>query len=105
MPIRPENIALYPGDWADIRKTIRVRALGCCEFCGVPNKTLHPVTGALVVLTVAHLDHHPANCDPDNLRALCQRCHNQYDAPVRALGVKDRRREAIRKAGQMEFLK
>ena len=37
-----------------------------------------------VVLTVAHLDHTPENCDPSNLRALCQRCHNKYDAKHRA---------------------
>ena len=37
-----------------------------------------------VVLTVAHLDHTPENCDPSNLRALCQKCHNQYDAKHRA---------------------
>lgn len=36
-----------------------------------------------IVLTVAHLDHQPENCDPANLKALCQRCHNLYDAPHR----------------------
>jgi hypothetical protein len=33
-----------------------------------------------IVLTIAHLDHVPENCDPANLRALCQRCHLKYDA-------------------------
>jgi 5-methylcytosine-specific restriction endonuclease McrA len=33
----------------------------------------------VIVLTVAHLDHDPRNCDPSNLRALCQRCHLRYD--------------------------
>lgn len=32
-----------------------------------------------IVLTVGHLDHQPENCDPDNLRAWCQRCHLHYD--------------------------
>lgn len=32
-----------------------------------------------VVLTIAHLDHQPENCDPENLRAWCQRCHLRYD--------------------------
>jgi hypothetical protein len=32
-----------------------------------------------IVLTVAHLDHNPANCSDDNLRALCQKCHLGYD--------------------------
>lgn len=39
---------------------------------------------AKVILTVAHLDHTPENCSPLNLRALCQRCHNKYDAKHRA---------------------
>lgn len=44
-----------------------------------------------VVLTVAHLDHRPENCDPENLRAWCQRCHNAYDAPMRKAGIKERK--------------
>lgn len=32
-----------------------------------------------VVLTIAHLDHTPENCAPENLRAWCQRCHLRYD--------------------------
>lgn len=31
------------------------------------------------VLTVAHLDHNPANCQQTNLRALCAPCHCRYD--------------------------
>ena len=33
-----------------------------------------------IVLTIAHLDHVPENCEPENLRAWCQRCHLRYDA-------------------------
>lgn len=33
----------------------------------------------LVVLTVAHLDHQPENCQMANLRAWCQRCHLAHD--------------------------
>jgi len=39
-----------------------------------------PIT---IVLTVAHLDHTPENCEDDNLKAMCQRCHNIYDRPHR----------------------
>jgi hypothetical protein len=38
---------------------------------------------AKCVLTVAHLDHQPENCAEDNLRAMCQGCHNRYDVPHR----------------------
>ncbi len=34
----------------------------------------------VIVLTVAHLDHDPRNCDRANLKALCQACHLGYDA-------------------------
>jgi hypothetical protein len=45
-----------------------------------------------VVLTVAHLDHTPENCAPENLRCWCQRCHNAYDAPMRRAGTASRAR-------------
>lgn len=48
-----------------------------------------------VVLTVAHLDHQPENCARENLRALCQKCHNDYDAPVRRRGIAERRKAAL----------
>lgn len=52
-----------------------------------------------IVLTIAHLDHNPANngtagCRP-NLAALCQRCHNRHDGPHRRANAgrtRDRRR-------------
>lgn len=45
-----------------------------------------------VVLTVAHLDHQPENCELDNLRALCQRCHLAYDAAHHAANASATRR-------------
>jgi len=79
MPILPENKARYPKDWKQIRYKILDRAMGKCEFCGAENYEPHPITKAKVILTIAHLDHTPENCDPENLRALCQKCHNAYD--------------------------
>jgi 5-methylcytosine-specific restriction endonuclease McrA len=48
-----------------------------------------------VVLTIAHLDHTPENCAPENLRAWCQSCHNAYDAPMRRAGIKARARAQL----------
>lgn len=48
-----------------------------------------------VVLTIAHLDHVPENCSEDNLQALCQKCHNAYDAARRARGIKSRKMSAM----------
>jgi hypothetical protein len=85
MPIKPENKAKYPKDWKLISASIRERAGNRCEGspdfpdCHAENGKPHPVTGSKVVLTVAHLDHQPENCDPTNLKAWCQRCHLHYD--------------------------
>lgn len=43
-----------------------------------------------IVLTTAHLDHTPENVDDSNLKSLCQRCHNRYDAAERRKGIKER---------------
>ena len=85
MPIKPENKARYPKNWKHIADSIRERAGNKCEGspdfpdCRAENGNHHPVTGSKVVLTVAHLDHQPENCAPENLRAMCQRCHLNYD--------------------------
>ena len=45
-----------------------------------------------IVLTIAHLDHQPENCSPENLRAWCQRCHLRYDAEHHAANAAATRR-------------
>lgn len=114
MPIKPENRARYPDNWAtEIRPSVLARAHNSCEKCKAPNgevicremdgSTYMLMNGMVfdaetgdalgwvrgseypagrfitVVLTIAHLDHQPENCDPANLRAWCQRCHLRYD--------------------------
>ena len=92
MPIKPENKSRYPKNWKEIRQHILERASNKCEFCGVENHTyrLNETTGkeVRIVLTVAHLDNTPENCDPSNLRALCQKCHLSYDAKFHAENAK-----------------
>jgi 5-methylcytosine-specific restriction endonuclease McrA len=111
MPIRPENKHRYPSNWSEIRQRILKRAGDKCEWCGAVNggeiqRVQRPYC---VVLTIAHLDHTPENCDDDNLRALCQQCHNRYDMPTRA---KNRKRrllkeyyQALEDAGQSDLFK
>ena len=110
MPIKPENRGRYPRDWKTrIVPAVRERAGNCCELCGIGNGLVgvrltsgefRRVTGVkpgdrwpnatgwkvfAVVCTVAHwLDKRPEACDLDNLRFLCQRCHNRHDAADRA---------------------
>lgn len=101
-PIRPENRKRYPKDWKKISEEIRFgRAAGRCENCGAKHGEPHPDTGSRVVLTTAHLDHRPENCDPENLAALCQRCHLRYDAVAKARARRARRRRS--ESGQDTF--
>ena len=100
MPIKPENRGRYPQDWPQISAWIKVeRAGGRCECmgeCGRSAAHLDPedsrcrnrhgeprwggaASQCMVVLTTAHLDHQPENCDPDNLLAMCEGCHLHHD--------------------------
>ena len=79
MPIKSENKNRYPGNWKQIRELILIRALNRCEICGVLNHKLNLQTGKRIVLTIAHLDHIPEHCEEENLKAMCQKCHNNYD--------------------------
>ena len=75
MPWKRER---YPGDWNEIARQVKERAGWKCEHCGHPHD---PATGH--VLTVHHLDGNPENCAPENLVALCQRCHLSIQAKYR----------------------
>lgn len=143
MPIRPENMAKYPGgsirspEWLAIRERIRARAGNCCEECGVKNHALGgrgrdgawhaalPVGEKLlrlewpkpgdtamceggvlrriirIVCTVAHVDGKLDDHSDDNLRFLCQRCHNRLDAKSRAINAAITRHE---KNGQLDLI-
>ena len=113
-PIRASERRRYPPDWPAISKQIKfTRAGGRCECegeCGrgthegrCPNRNGQPAygTGSLVVLTTAHLDHTPENCDPANLRAMCQGCHLHYDHDHHRETAAATRRAAAATAGQL----
>ena len=108
MPIRASEVGRYPKDWKVISARIKARSGGRCECegeCGLHRTTPGPRRcierhGELavwakgtVVLTVAHLDHAPENCDPSNLRAFCQRCHLRYDSRHHQRNAAQTRRE------------
>jgi hypothetical protein len=114
-PIRPENRARYPKNWKDISASIRARSGGQCECqgeCGLHRTSPGPrrcterhrhqasFAKGLVILTVAHLDHTPENCDPRNLKAMCQRCHLRYDRDHHA---ETARRTREQKSGQIRL--
>jgi len=102
--------------WKQIRAEILGRAGQRCEQCGVPDLAYRISGGdawtlnaeqaeawamdgervSRIVLTVAHLDHQPENCDSSNLRALCQRCRFAHD-------IDHRQRSAGKAAGDLIF--
>lgn len=106
MPIRPSEVARYPANWRDVVARIRARSGNRCESipgqpaCGAGQSERHPITHAIVILTVAHLDHQPENCADENLRHLCQRCHNRYDQPHRQRNAA-RTRRARKQTGEL----
>jgi hypothetical protein len=95
MPIKKENRKRYPKNWKEISEDIRFnRAQNKCENCGAINHSFvnrftreicleHDENSVQIILTVGHLDHTPEHNDYSNLKAMCQKCHNTYDAPHR----------------------
>ena len=54
----------------------------------------------VIVLTVAHLNHDPADCRPENLAAMCQRHHLAYDHALHMANAQATRRA---KSGTLEL--
>ena len=100
----PMDRKLYPEDWDDIASGIKAEVNWCCEFCGracprpgespqdfmsricttcdlatCPVVAEYRKSPRRYLLTVAHLNHIPADCDRANLKALCSPCHCRYD--------------------------
>lgn len=81
----PVDWSRYPPDWPAIARAVKDAADWRCEACGLQcRRPGEPFDTHRRTLTVAHLDHNPANCDRDNLKALCAPCHLRYDAPRKA---------------------
>jgi hypothetical protein len=119
---------LYPKDWPEISKRIRERDGQKCKECGVRNGVYGcrdqegnfytegeidrngVAPGVIlgkaikIVLTVAHLDHNPANCSEDNLAALCQLHHLRLDAGQHKLNAARTRHLKKIAAGQIELM-
>ncbi|MGB3492792.1 MAG: hypothetical protein WBA57_08690 [Elainellaceae cyanobacterium] len=125
----PMDRTLYPPDWDEIAFQIKEAAGWRCVKCDRPcrrtgesigefleridgerNPFIHELPRSLMdegdsrlgrfTLTVAHLNHNPADCDPSNLRAWCSVCHCRYD--LAAMPLKKRLKQE--RLGQLSLL-
>lgn len=125
----PMDRSKYPPDWEAISLEVRAAADNRCQDCQVRNGSVGARDKAglwwsfdridatsdqqierwfgeypklvKIVLTVAHLDHDPGNSDRANLRALCQRCHLNYDRPRH---LETQRQNRLKRSGQQQLL-
>lgn len=110
MPIKPEHKDKYPPNWHEISGRMKELTDYRCEgspaypLCTARAGELHPITGSLVVVTTAHLDHDPTNNCVTNLRVWCQRCHLTYDAAHHAKNAAITRRKQKEAEGQTSFI-
>lgn len=101
----PMQRSRYPKNWDAIAMRVKIQANWECQECGRMCKKKSESWNEFVervvpkahslysydlleeiclkpkrfVLTVAHLDHLPENCDYSNLKALCSVCHCRMD--------------------------
>ena len=112
--------SLYPDNWEQIASAIKQEAQWTCEGCGRPcirpgesvTTFIQRLTAEMplwliddpehhprrFLLSVAHLDHYPQNCDRvTNLRAWCCPCHCRYDLAQ----MSKKKRLKAERAGQL----
>lgn len=111
----PIDMRRYPQDWKAISLAIRERDGWRCAHCGAAQGQPNPATGSIVILTVAHLGtprpdgtpgdkHDKMDVRPENLAALCQRCHLRYDIEEHVQNAAATRRRKRIAAGQLALI-
>lgn len=85
-----KDVDTYMTDDADVYCADSGQYLGRCRMDGFDVLRMTDI-----VLTIAHLDHVPENCTPENLRSWCQRCHLRYDAKHHAETSRSTRRDRL----------
>jgi hypothetical protein len=72
--------------WRRLSRYVRfVRADARCEHCGVHHGVIAPDFRSVILLTCAHLNGDSRDLRLENLRALCPKCHFEYDCLRRVL--------------------
>lgn len=103
-----KNPHLYPENWLDtIRPAILKRDNYKCQICGVAHRSegYYDSKKNFIIcdewlkqwaidkcfkvqklhLQIAHLDHQKNNCAESNLKAMCPKCHLNYDREYNSL--------------------
>lgn len=112
------NRHLYPDNWNAIALEVKNHANWQCQGCGKQCRRTGQSLADFIaanpqlpkdvqakpiryVLTVAHLDHTPSNCDRSNLKALCSVCHLRYDAQHHVNSRRVNKRKQLEESGQL----
>lgn len=93
----PMDRTRYPADWIKIALGVKEAADWKCQNCGKQcRRPGEPFDTHKRTLTVAHLNHQPMDCRPENLKALCAPCHLRYDAQHHAESRRKRKENPTR---------
>jgi hypothetical protein len=128
----PMDLSRYPKNWRAIATEIKNQADWHCEKCQRPCRRPGETWEELekrvennwkiyedfesdefglveipkfnrFTLTVAHLNHTPMDCRPENLRALCSVCHLRYDARYHASSRRKNQMNQRESLGQLNL--
>jgi 5-methylcytosine-specific restriction endonuclease McrA len=91
MPMKPRG-----REWDVLSLRVKEEQGWKCKFSDAPQGLANPITGSIVVLTTAHLDHDDTNNARANLAALCQRCHLRHDLKQHMANARATRRRKKR---------
>lgn len=86
----------YPTNWKLIAEAIKREVDYVCEWCQTKCERTNENGKQM---SVHHLDGDPANCDRNNLAALCSRCHLSDQHRVFRL----LHRQQLEAAGQLQL--
>ena len=90
---RPREAIYETPQWRRLSAYVRFeRARGYCEECGAAHGRFSPDGWLVTFLHCAHLNGDVRDLRLENLRALCQKCHFEFDQVRRA-------REILRRKG------
>ena len=109
------DVSKYPPDWKEIAARTKVAASYICQDCGMqcrkPGEVFdtHRRTMSVHHLGVPKPDgspgdpHDKLDVRPENLRALCSKCHLARDLPIHVANAARTRRAKKIAAGQGEL--